>query len=370
MKAIIVGAGVGGLSTAIALGKLGWQVEVLERAEEPRVVGAGLLVQPNAVPVLDALGVGALATTKGKRITDGALQSANGKILSRMDLSLGGVRPAALGIHRADLQSVLLSALDTNVLRCDAHVVGVTERGVRDAEGEIYEGDVVIIADGIHSAIAESLGAPPLRYAGYTCWRGVCPNDGTEETTLFEVSGKGRRFGIVPISDSKLYWFATLNAPRGGRDDPSSVKKVLGQRFSGFPERVRALVDATPVESILRNDIIDRPPRRTWGRGHLTLLGDAAHPMTPNLGQGASQALVDALCLQRHLTDSTQDTITTCLRAYEAERVGPTSKIVKASWQFGKLGQLESFILRKLRDFALRMTPESVTKKQILELTG
>ena len=169
------------------------------------------------------------------------------------------------------------------------------------------------------------------------------------------------RFGIVPIADDETYWFAVANAPAGG-SDPDHRATVL-ERFEGFGEPVRALVEATPEERILRTDISDRKPVSNWSRGRVCLLGDAAHPTTPNLGQGGCMAIEDAVVLAHYLTKHAR--VADALRAYQQKRASHTAKIVNASWQFGRVAQLEGRFTTWLRDLALRATPASQIRAKL-----
>jgi len=375
MDIAIVGAGIGGLCAARALIRVGHQVRVIEAVEELRPVGAGLLLQPNAIRVLDALELRGQAEARGALLRLGRVTRADGKVLQRVDLTFGGKRPAGLGIHRGLLQELLLEVLPEGTVDLGRRAVGLDSAGVVLADGARIGADVIVGADGIHSAVAESLGCPPLRYAGYTCWRGVADEvDFTfhrlEPDALTEVWGAGRRFGIVPIGVKTVYWFATDNRPADTACAPEEARDELLGLFAGFPEPVSRLIEATDGRAILQNDIIDRPARREWGRGRVTLLGDAAHPMTPNLGQGACQAAEDAVCLARHLEGATAAEAQTRLRAYEAERIPRTNKIVAASYAMGRLGQLEGVIPRLLRDVAVAWTPGFVTERQVIAMTG
>ncbi|HEX2673424.1 MAG TPA: FAD-dependent monooxygenase [Polyangiaceae bacterium] len=221
-------------------------------------------------------------------------------------------------------------------------------------------GTVLIAGAGIGGL---ALGDTPLRYAGYTSWRGVAPVGRLSPAhEAIELWGRGLRFGIVPIADDETYWFAVANAPAGETDAERATQL---ERFASFGEPARALLEATPAERILRTDIHDRAPVPTWSKGRVALLGDAAHPTTPNLGQGGCMAIEDAVVLAHGL--GKHSTLADALRAYERKRVAHTSKIVTASWQFGRLAQLEGSFTTWLRDFALRVTPESQVRARLRE---
>src|SRR5262249_48152410 len=140
------------------------------------------------------------------------------------------------------------------------------------------------------------LGDMPLRYSGYTAWRGVAPYT-LEQQGASESWGYGARFGLVPLAQGRTYWFATANTPEGGEERPGERKTEVRERVRGWHAPIEAVIESTQEDVLLRNDIFDRPPVTRWSEGRVTLLGDAAHPMTPNLGQGACQAIEDAVIL-------------------------------------------------------------------------
>lgn len=208
------------------------------------------------------------------------------------------------------------------------------------------------------------LGETPLRYAGYTSWRGVAPVAGLSPAhEVVELWGRGLRFGIVPIAEQETYWFAVANAAAGGTDSDS--RATVLERFASFGEPARALVEASPGARILRTDIYDRKPVSSWSKGRVCLLGDAAHPTTPNLGQGGCMAIEDAVVLAHCLAKGAQHA--DAFHEYERKRVAHTTKIVNASWQFGRLAQLEGRVVTWLRDLALRATPDSQIRARLRE---
>ncbi|MFW6050055.1 MAG: FAD-dependent monooxygenase [Myxococcota bacterium] len=366
MRIVIVGGGIGGLGAGVALRRAGHDVCVLERAPELLPLGAGLTIQPNALRALEQLGLADAVRARGRGFS-GQIRHFRGRVL--MDASaerlvrMAGELP--VGVHRADLQDLLFEAVGAENVRLGAAVEGFEEGdgriAARLAGGGEEPADVLVGADGIRSAVRSQLlgdGAP--RYAGYTCWRGVCEAGEAllEGYPGGETWGPGCRFGVVPIGSGRVYWFAVANAPEGGTD-PDGGKAAVQARFAEFHAPIPALVDATPADAIFRADIHDRPPVPRWGAGRVTLLGDAAHAMTPNLGQGACQALEDALVLARCL-DAEPGDPAAALRAYEGRRIPRANRFVREAWRLGRLGQLEGPVARGLRDLALRLQPPSI----------
>ena len=368
MRVAIAGAGIGGLTLAAALVRRGVDVVVLERATLSDV-GAGITVQPNAMLALRRLGLDAAVAAEGAEIAEAAIVGADGRPLTApIDTA---ALAAALGappiaIHRARLHRVLRGAAGS--VREGAEVVGYDDAGdavtVRLADGQRFVADLLVGADGLRSAVrAQLIGDGEPRYAGYTSWRGIAPAGSIDATRTTEAWGRGQRFGVVPIGHGEVYWFATANAPPGGRDD--DPRRALEQRFAGWHPPIAALLAATPADRILRTDISDRPPLSRWHRGRVVLLGDAAHPMTPNLGQGGCQAIEDAVVLDECL--ATGD-LAAALPAYQARRIRRTSDIVTASRRIGAVAQWQNPAACFLRSALLRATPASAALRSARRL--
>jgi 2-polyprenyl-6-methoxyphenol hydroxylase-like FAD-dependent oxidoreductase len=371
-RALIVGAGIGGLAAGIALTRAGLEVDVYERADAMHEVGAGISLWANAIHALGTLGLeeailsaSAPGTVAGLRVPDGTIVTT--PAMADLEQRVGVV---CIVLHRAELQSALLGAFGRERVHLGATCVRVIED--RDgahaefADGSVARGDVVVGADGLSSVVRAGLhGAAPPTYAGYTAWRAVVPFD-TRRVQGSETWGAGARFGMVPMSGNRVYWFATKNVPEGERQ--RDEKAGLRDLFRGWHDPVEALIDATDPASILRNDIYDRPVLGRWGRGRVTLLGDAAHPMTPNLGQGACQALEDAVVLARCLQD--QPDIAMALRAYETRRISRANALVRRSRQVGRIGQVEWPVAVWLRKAMIGLVSPRLQARQLEAVIG
>jgi 2-polyprenyl-6-methoxyphenol hydroxylase-like FAD-dependent oxidoreductase len=366
MKAIIIGAGIGGLAAANALRKSGIAVEIYERSPKIGEVGAGISLWANAIRALTKLGLGPALEQRSVAYTRTAILRANGKpitetYLARLAARLG---PVVIVLHRADLVSLLTEPVQDAIhlgRECTGFEQQTNATIARFSNGAEARGDVLIAADGIRSAIRAQLHPnEPVRYSSYTAWRAVTRFD---ITGLSETWGPGRRFGIVPMSGGQVYWFATRNAPEGQTDPPGQSKQTLLKMFEAFHAPIPALIEGTEESTILRNDIVDRDPLATWGLGRVTLLGDAAHPMTPNLGQGGCQAIEDALVLARSLT--AQASVPGALREYETQRIARTTPIVLRSRQIGQVAQTERPTACRMRDFLFSLIPASLTIRQL-----
>ena len=223
-------------------------------------------------------------------------------------------------------------------------------------------------ADGLHSAVRRALlGDTPLRYSGQTSWRGVATLElPGEPGSTPERWGPGARFGTVPIGHGQTYWFATQNAPAGIQHAPGGVHAYLLDLFKGWDALIPRVLQATPEENILRTDIHDRAPVAHWSQGRVTLLGDAAHPMTPNMGQGGGQAVEDAVVLAGCLAREAD--IPTALAAYERRRIPRANSFVTRSFQMGRLAQIQNPVGRFLRDSLVRLAPPSAALRQLRAL--
>lgn len=385
MRVAVVGAGIGGLTAAIALGRAGADVTVFERARELREVGAGLLLAANAQKAFAKLGLQQAVGRLGTPASAGEIRSWRGEVLASVPMEEleRRVGAASAAVHRADLQALLSREMGEEPLRLGSACVGFEqdERGVTVllADGREEHADLLVGADGLRSTVrARLLGPGEPRYAGYTSWRAVAEPD--DELLPwghgFECWGRGARFGCAHIGGGRVYWFATRNAPEGEKDGPAGSpdgpKRALLELFNGWYRPVEALVEATEEGAIRRDDIYDREPSKRWGEGRVTLLGDAAHPTTPNLGQGACLAIEDAVVLARCLENRRGGTrgVPEALRRYEGLRRERAAKVVRLSRRVGRVGQLENPALRRLRDLVLKATPPGAYLRQVEEVVG
>lgn len=371
MDAIIAGGGIGGLTAAHALARAGWRVRLYEQAERLAPVGAALSLWANALAALDAIGLEQVAAmgTPIERIQARAL---DGRLLS--EIPVGTLARRRGGRHRlvrrARLQRWLADRLDPEVITLGRRV----ERFGQDAtgvtvtldDGQEVRGAILVGADGLHSTVRRGLwGDEPLRFGGQEGWLGLSPSDEPrlEPATGSETWGVRRRAGMFPLAGGGVYWYVLRNrsdAPPPGAQP--ATRAEVAPLVADFHAPVPSVVAATPDGAIVRLGIFDRPPRTPWGRGRVTLLGDAAHPMTPNLGQGGCQAIEDAVVLGRLLTGTTSPA--GALRSYEQARGGRTARMVRDSRIAGRIAQPGGRIAAALRDLYLRLAPAALFERQ------
>jgi 2-polyprenyl-6-methoxyphenol hydroxylase-like FAD-dependent oxidoreductase len=371
-NSIVVGAGIGGLCAGIALRRAGIETHVFERAPELAEVGAGISLWANALRALDSLGLGDAVRGIGLTMT-GGLRRPDGSMLAQPvpEALLRRYPEFCVVVHRAELQSLLVDTLGSRHVTLDAPCEAVSQDGLYAsmtiAGRGTTDADIVIGADGLHSVVRQQLhGTVAPDYAGYTAWRGVAELD-PREVAVGETWGKGIRFGQVPLTRGRVYWFAAANAAEGASSKDGERAELL-RLFRGWHAPIESLIERTPDGRILRNDIYDRRPLTRWGAGRITLLGDAAHPMTPNLGQGACQAIEDAVVVARCLT-RTIDPVA-ALVEYEALRRPRTEAIVRQSRRVGRIAQLANPVAVGIRDAIVRLVPARTQSAQLEPVIG
>jgi 2-polyprenyl-6-methoxyphenol hydroxylase-like FAD-dependent oxidoreductase len=375
-RVLIVGGGIGGLSAAIALEKVGLEVDVFEQSPKLREAGAGVGLWSNAMESLDQLGAGVAIRSNCLPIRTLGAANAQGKTLSSTNLDDLGpdFKSAACFIA---LRPVLLAALAARVpqksihTQCRVATIEALEGRVRLHldDGKIEEGDLLVGADGLHSVVRPLVvGRDDIRYSGQTCFRGVARYRAPSGVVL-EVHGAGKRGSVCPVDAETVYWWAALNAPPRQVVAQEMRKSFLVDRFKGWPFGLGDAIEATPGDLILQDDLVDRSPAENYVKGRMVLVGDAAHPTTPNLGQGANMAIDDGIALARCLRDC--PSVSMALAQYQRERLPRTRQIVKRSWSYGRICRWESTIAIALRELMVRMTPRSVIRKilkwQVLE---
>ena len=369
-KIAVIGGGIGGLTTAIALARQGMAVEVYEQAPALEEVGAGVGLWPNAMAAFEQIGLADQVAKLATPVDKQGLMRLDGSWLLCLPAELMTQRWGAgfVSVHRAELQQLLAAELDPAVIHLGARCTGLQDNGqaviARFADGRVVEADVLVGADGVHSAVRTALFGPaPLRYRGYTAVRSITPPRSVPlPRDSWEIWGRGARFGQGPTSGDRVIWWAAWNAPAGGMQDGDTAALVR-KHFGTWPDPIPAIIEATPGAALIRTDIYDRRPARTWGRGRVVLIGDAIHPMTPDLAQGACQAIVDGTTLATCLAASGDPP--TALRAFQRRRWRNAAAATLIARNVGAMGQWQGRTACAVRDVLMRTTPRSVQLRQL-----
>lgn len=371
LKALIVGGGIGGLSTALTLRYIGAEPHVYERASELRPAGSGLSILSNAVSALRELGLDPHLEKYGEVLTQFEIRNWRGRLIRELPTAAIAeeVGAPSVLIHRADLQQALLDAVGDVPLTLGAAATGYTadEDGVhvRFADGSEAHGDILIGADGLNSAIRRQIAGPEeVQEPGYINWLATIPFSHPRMPTGYvgHFWGHGQRFGLIDIGGGRAYWWATQNRPveRARRWDGG--RQELEGAFRRWPEVVRTAIEQTPEERIISVPAQDRHFLENWGSGPVTLLGDAAHPMLTSLGQGAAMAVEDSAVLAHCL--NTAPTAERGLRAYEDARRDRTRMTVRASREASRSEQFQSPLACAYRNARFRWTSERRMREQ------
>ena len=363
MHAIVIGAGIGGLATAGALRSHGHEVTVIERSATIEPIGAGISIFANGFRALDELG----AADSLRHPVDPSLRTLQrtpgGGVLAELPRDPSqrvrgdAPRRPAAGPARARDGGRLLLGVGARVQGATG-VVAIQSAADPSAADELLSGDLVVIADGIRSRNRAAVTTEPgARYSGYSAWRAVTRHPVDLSDAAGETWGFRERFGFAPLPDGRVYWFGVASLPEGTRFDDEFAE--VRRRFEAWHAPIPALLDATDPASVLRHDIHDLArPLRTFTRGRCVLVGDAAHAMTPDLGQGGGQALEDAATLGNLVAVGAD--LDAALDAYDRLRRPRTQSIARRARSMGRMAHVGWRPAAALRDAAIRMTPASV----------
>jgi 2-polyprenyl-6-methoxyphenol hydroxylase-like FAD-dependent oxidoreductase len=352
----IVGGGIGGMTLGAALNYEGVEFRVFEQAPELKAIGYGLTLQQNALDALQTIGLAEPVRSRGVSVDRGCIRHPSGRTLAASSFHL-------CAIHRATLLSMLAAHVPPSAVHLGHRVEQATDA------------DLVVAADGLHSIFRRRLvpDEGPPRDSGYTAWRGLAPRSPEiarflEPDTVSETWGRGTRFGIVPVDGEQIYWFAV--APIAPLGNAGAARAFLLDTFSGWHEPIGTLVRQTSADVILESRIVDRVAVTPWHAGTTVLLGDAAHPMTPNLGQGGCQAIEDAVVLARLLRACRDGLIAPGAvgSAYERRRRARVCDIVNQSFALGELARRSNPIFVVMRDLVFRMIPARVQQQRLARI--
>jgi 2-polyprenyl-6-methoxyphenol hydroxylase-like FAD-dependent oxidoreductase len=375
MRALIVGGGIGGLTAARALTRAGIEVAEFERAQslDQVQVGGAIHVWHNGMRGLQELELGEEVAALGGRgavVETAEMRNSRGRLITswspgEMERELGA---PTLGVVRPELHRVLVGGVEDGVLQLGKECVGFEQRpaGVtaRFSDGSEESGDVLIGADGLDSAVRRQLhGEEPPRFARYASWQALTEfEDDAAPVGLFRIIwGSGARFLYYRVSAERVYWEGIFATEAGGSDPPGQRKSAVLERFGDWFHPVPAIVESTAEDAISRHDVYDRPRLKTWGTGRVTLLGDAAHPMTNAAGQGANQAIEDAVVIGKTMAGA--DDPQEALRAYERRRMRRSARVAGLAWNLTALSRWQSPAACAFRDRLLTAMFALVAKR-------
>lgn len=363
----VVGAGIAGLATAVALQRIGHEVSVIEQRTDVDS-GAGISIWPNALAALDQIGLGDEVRRAGGRVTAGAIRWRDGTWLRRPATQriVAALGEPLVVVRRSALTDILWGALPAGTVETgrSAVAVAVTKSGVRVtlSDGTRREADAVVGADGVHSIVAKTLnGALRARYAGYTAWRGVaaCALD---PDLAGETMAAGAEVGHVPLGPDHTYWFATERAAEGS-SAPNGEHAYLTAKLAGWADPIPHLIACTDPRDLLRNDLYDRAQPRHWSRDRAVIVGDAAHPMRPHLGQGGCQGIEDAAILARFVELAPD--LATAFDRFGSFRKRRVRALVRESSTIGRVVNLRPAFLSGLASRATAVIPERVVTSHL-----
>ena len=372
MRVVVIGAGMGGLSAAVGLRQAGADVVVLEQAPALQEVGAGLSLWPNAVHGLRRLGLWDSIEPVGARVDRSDILDQRGALLHgspTLPVQERFGAPVTM-VHRADLHAVLRAPLGDGTLRLGARCVRLAQDAdgvvVTLADGSVVRGDVAVGADGLRSVVrALTLADGPPTYSGLTAWRAVVSVDPRLALQVrgSESWGDASVFGMQRLPGNRVYWYAATRATQGGTASPAGHRKDVLDQFGAWHDPVPSLVRGTGEAAVLRNDLYDRPALLSLAFGRVALLGDAAHPMLPYLGQGACQAIADGVALAGALGE-THD-IRAALQAYNDRRMPQVTAAVNQSRRVARVAHLRAPLAVAVRRAVLRLTPQGYALRQL-----
>ncbi len=372
-SALIVGTGIGGLSCAIALKKIGWSVRLFEKTDSLRATGSGLSVMSNASSAMKKLlDIDLGLKNYGAEVRGFEIRHSSGLLLKRLPVQKISDEQGApsICISRENLQRALLDQLGDADISFGKRVTGYNETHdavhINFEDGTVSSGDIIVGADGFYSAIRDAIGTESIiQEAGYICWLALVKYSHPKITPGYVAHywGRGKRMGIVDIGDGWVYWWGTANMSNDDAKKWKGTNRDVAEFYAGWPDLVQDIINSTDSESIITVDAKDRTFPENWTKGRVTLLGDAAHPMLTSLGQGAGISIEDAAVLG-YVLKNTED-YSAALRRYEAIRQPRARAIVNTSRSLSDIEQHDRFFPCLERDVGMLLTSKKSMRKRL-----
>lgn len=371
-RILVVGAGIAGLATAVALQRRGHDVTIVEERSDT-TSGAGISIWPNALAAFDEIGLGDAVRESGGRVAAGAMRWSDGRWLRRPspERIVTALGEPLVVVRRSVLTGLLTDALAEGSIVSGSAATGLATSGrdvrVTLADGNTHEAAAVIGADGVGSVIARHLNGPlRRRYAGYTAWRGVA-DYAIDPDLAGETMGVGTEFGHVPLGTGHTYWFGTERCPEGG-SAPDGELTHLRAKYADWAEPIPSLLAATDPDAVLRTDLYDRDEARVWSRGPVTIVGDAAHPMRPHLGQGGCQGVEDAAVLAYCVGRG--DDLPAAFARFAAARRPRTRALARESRMIGRLVNVRPAVVGAAVMRASAVVPEAILTRHLASVAA
>ncbi|TPN86924.1 FAD-dependent monooxygenase [Aquimarina algicola] len=371
MKIDIIGAGICGLTTALALEKRGFKPNIYEQAKLLKPVGAGIILASNAMQVYKHLGIYDQLKASATPLDSLNITKPDLKVISRINFNYFKEKYnlQSVAIHRGKLQQILLENLHHTKIYLDYELQSI----IKQNEGyrlsfkneKSITSNIILGADGINSRLRKSLFPNSIiRSTDQMCWRGVTNFELPIQykNNLYEAWGKESRFAFVQLNTNQIYWYAVKTF----KNDKNELSKdKLSHYFRDYAAIIQKIIHATPLDTLHTTVIEDLKPIYQWHDNHICLIGDAAHATTPNMGQGACQSIEDAYAIAEYLKTNN---VTTAFEKYQNARISNAHRVVYQSWQIGKVSHWKNPIGTFFRNTLLRLTPERVNQLQLEKL--
>ena len=366
----IVGGGISGLCTAIALQRKGFHADVYEKQKKVSELDTGIILSGNAIRAFYIMGLGPKLRANGLDSEGCLLKSDTGNIITEFDYHSPSHLPNYLFIHRSELQRILTDALLPGSLHLDKHMIDFNDDNPMRLffkDGTSAESDYLISCDGADSQIRNKLFPnSSLTYSGFSCWRGVIEDPPMNINAYTETWGPRGRFGIAPLTDNRVFWYAMKKSSSENSDMSEWSPIDLLFNFFYYHDPIQEILENTSNDHIIYDNLYELKPLTPLQAGNILLLGDSAHASIPNIGQGASQAAEDAVYLAKWMEN--EETVSDAFRKYTQHRQERIKLIKDEMKIYGLAAQVDFPILCSIRNKLLEMAPASFHNEKLRKI--